>query len=114
MEIRIFISVFSNTSSVPACVSCQSNSLNNSPAISQNRTFVSDFDMMLERRKKAMSRSRKRRNRDINITASDDVVSDMIQKMKHCAEEDRRLNLSERAATKKLTYLTTVSTALKK
>ncbi|XP_041920645.1 protein IWS1 homolog [Alosa pseudoharengus] len=76
--------------------------------------FMSDFDMMLAR-KKAQSKKR-RRNRDGGtfISDADDVVSAMITKMTEAAEEDRTLNSQKKPALKKLTLLPTVVMHLKK
>ncbi|NWX85334.1 IWS1 protein, partial [Nothoprocta ornata] len=76
--------------------------------------FMSDFDMMLQR-KKSMS-GKRRRNRDGGtfISDADDVVSAMIGKMNEAAEEDRQLNTQKKPALKKLTLLPTVVMHLKK
>ncbi|NXM77200.1 IWS1 protein, partial [Serilophus lunatus] len=76
--------------------------------------FMSDFDMMLQR-KKSMS-GKRRRNRDGGtfISDADDVVSAMIMKMNEAAEEDRQLNTQKKPALKKLTLLPTVVMHLKK
>ncbi|XP_032081326.1 protein IWS1 homolog isoform X3 [Thamnophis elegans] len=76
--------------------------------------FMSDFDMMLQR-KKSMS-GKRRRNRDGGtfISDADDVVSAMIVKMTEAAEEDRQLNTQKKPALKKLTLLPTVVMHLKK
>ena len=69
---------------------------------------------MMEKRRAQQRRSRKRK-RDINdLTADDDIVDDLIGKMRHAAEEDRKLNLAQRAATKKLALLPVVVESLKK
>uniref|UniRef100_A0A803U1S3 Interacts with SUPT6H, CTD assembly factor 1 n=2 Tax=Anolis carolinensis TaxID=28377 RepID=A0A803U1S3_ANOCA len=76
--------------------------------------FMSDFEMMLQR-KKSMS-GKRRRNRDGGtfISDADDVVSAMIVKMNEAAEEDRQLNTQKKPALKKLTLLPTVVMHLKK
>ncbi|XP_031428986.1 protein IWS1 homolog isoform X3 [Clupea harengus] len=76
--------------------------------------FMSDFDVMLAK-KKAQNRKR-RRNRDGGtfISDADDVVSAMITKMTEAAEEDRTLNSQKKPALKKLTLLPTVVMHLKK
>uniref|UniRef100_UPI003AAF5D14 uncharacterized protein n=1 Tax=Centroberyx gerrardi TaxID=166262 RepID=UPI003AAF5D14 len=80
----------------------------------KDTSFMSDFDIMLAR-KKAQS-GRKRRNRDGGtfISDADDVVSAMITKMNEAAEEDRTLNSQKKPALKKLTLLPTVVMHLKK
>lgn len=67
--------------------------------------FVSDFDLMIQK-KKEMNRTfrRKRKNVDI-INDSDDAIARMISQMKDAAEEDRLLNGAKQAATKKLKML---------
>ena len=73
-----------------------------------------DFDLMMEKRRAQQRRSRKRK-RDINdLTADDDIVEDLIGKMRHAAEEDRKLNLAQRAATKKLALVPVLVESLKK
>ncbi|XP_054649428.1 protein IWS1 homolog [Dunckerocampus dactyliophorus] len=80
----------------------------------QDTSFMSDFDIMLAR-KKAMS-GKKRRHRDGGtfISDADDVVSAMITKMNEAAEEDRTLNSQKKPALKKLTLLPQVVMHLKK
>ncbi|XP_029640884.1 IWS1-like protein [Octopus sinensis] len=81
---------------------------------SQREDFVSDFDVMLEK-KKAERQGNRRRRKDIDIiNDNDDLIADMVQKMKVAAEEDRELNQSKKAATKKLKYLPFVYSQLKK
>lgn len=80
----------------------------------QDMSMMSDFDVMLAKRK-AMN-SRKRRNRDGGtfISDADDVVSAMISKMNEAAEEDRNLNALKKPALKKLTLLPHVILHLRK
>ncbi|KAJ8280571.1 hypothetical protein GJAV_G00056390 [Gymnothorax javanicus] len=80
----------------------------------KDMSFMSDFDVMLAR-KKALS-GKRRRNRDGGtfISDADDVVSAMITKMTEAAEEDRSLNSQKKPALKKLTLLPTVVMHLKK
>ena len=48
--------------------------------------MVSDFDAMLEKRKAEMSK-RRRKKKDIDIlNDNDDMISDMIRRMKEAAE----------------------------
>ena len=48
--------------------------------------MVSDFDVMLEKRKAEMSK-RRRKKKDIDIlNDNDDMISDMIRRMKEAAE----------------------------
>ncbi|XP_068686197.1 protein IWS1 homolog [Montipora foliosa] len=70
--------------------------------------FVSDFDLMIQK-KKEMNRTfrRKRKNVDI-INDSDDAIARMISQMKEASEEDRMLNGEKQAATKKLKMLPSV------
>lgn len=67
--------------------------------------FLSDFEMMLQR-KKSMS-GKRRRNRDGGtfISDADDVVSAMIVKMNEAAEEDRQLN-NQKTSTEKINIIT--------
>ena len=75
---------------------------------------MSDWDMMMQRRKSAMDRSRRRRRRDGDITVHDDTIMDIIQKMREAAELDRQLNIGRKAATKKIQFLPTIMVYLKK
>ncbi|KAL5476040.1 hypothetical protein EMCRGX_G025942 [Ephydatia muelleri] len=75
---------------------------------------VSDFDLMMQKRKEAMSRARRRHKKDVYITANDDHIAAMLRQMKQAAEEDRKLNLERKAATKKLQLLPVVTSHLKK
>lgn len=76
--------------------------------------FVSDFDLMIQK-KKEMNKSlrRKRKNVDI-ISDSDDAIAHMITKMKEAVEEDQMLNGAKQAATKKLKMFPTVLCHLQK
>ena len=69
---------------------------------------------MMARRKEAMARTRRRRRKDIDITASDDYIMNLISKMRLAAEQDRQLNLARKPATKKLQLLPTLLASLKK
>lgn len=82
--------------------------------LDDKQVFVSDFDLMIQK-KKEMNRNfrRKRKNVDI-ISDSDDAVAHMITQMKEVAEEDRMLNGAKQAATKKLKMLPSVLTHLHK
>ncbi|KPP65121.1 hypothetical protein Z043_116482, partial [Scleropages formosus] len=76
--------------------------------------FVSDFDMMLARKKAQSGKRRRNRDGGTFISDADDVVSAMIAKMTEAAEEDRALNNQKKPALKKLTLLPTVVMHLKK
>ncbi|KAJ7392850.1 Transcription factor iws1 [Desmophyllum pertusum] len=97
-------------------------------AFDDKPAFVSDFDMMIQKRKrlrsvlinstffsKQINRTfrKKRKNVDI-ISDSDDAIAHMITQMKEVAEEDRVLNERKEAATKKLKMLPSVLTHLHK
>lgn len=75
---------------------------------------MSDWDVMMERRKEAMARARRRRRKDIDIHASNEYSMDLISGMEMAAQEDKQLNLAGKAATKKLQMLPTVISNLKK
>ncbi|CAN9510863.1 unnamed protein product [Ophioblennius macclurei] len=80
----------------------------------QDTSFMSDFDLMLARRKAMNSRKRRHRDGGTFISDADDVVSAMITKMNEAAEEDRTLNSQKKPALKKLTLLPQVVMHLKK
>lgn len=76
---------------------------------------MSDWDIMMQKRKDAMARARKRKRRDgFEDLGNDEHIVAMIGQMKMAAEEDRHLNMERKAATKKLQMLPTVVTHLKK
>ncbi|KAM3874665.1 LOW QUALITY PROTEIN: protein IWS1 homolog [Diretmus argenteus] len=81
---------------------------------SKDLSFMSDFDMMLARKKAQGGRKRRNRDGGTFISDADDVVSAMITKMNEAAEEDRTLNSQKKPALKKLTLLPTVVMHLKK
>uniref|UniRef100_A0A6Q2YZP5 TFIIS N-terminal domain-containing protein n=1 Tax=Esox lucius TaxID=8010 RepID=A0A6Q2YZP5_ESOLU len=76
--------------------------------------FMSDFDVMLARKKAQSGKRRRNRDGGTFISDADDVVSAMITKMTEAAEEDRTLNAQKKPALKKLTLLPTVVMHLKK
>lgn len=82
--------------------------------ILQSRDFVSDFDLMLEK-KKLQNRMKRRRKADSDaINDNDDIIAAMLKQMKEAAEEDRILNQCGKAATKKMRMLPSVVTHLRK
>lgn len=80
---------------------------------SRNSDFMSDFDIMMAKKKEENSRRRRRKDVDI-ISDTDDIIVEIIKEMKAAAEEDKELNQTRRAATKKLKLLPTVVSQLKK
>ncbi|XP_061073371.1 protein IWS1 homolog isoform X2 [Conger conger] len=80
----------------------------------KDTSFMSDFDVMLARKKAQSGRRRRNRDGGTFISDADDVVSAMIIKMTEAAEEDRTLNSQKKPALKKLTLLPTVVMHLKK
>ncbi|KAK1162725.1 hypothetical protein AOXY_G17648 [Acipenser oxyrinchus oxyrinchus] len=79
-----------------------------------SKDFMSDFDVMLARKKALGGKRRRNRDGGTFISDADDVVSAMIAKMNEAAEEDRMLNGQKKPALKKLTLLPTVVMHLKK
>ncbi|XP_019714931.1 protein IWS1 homolog [Hippocampus comes] len=77
-------------------------------------SFMSDFDIMLARKKAMSGKRRRHRDGGTFISDADDVVSAMIIKMNEAAEEDRTLNSAKKPALKKLTLLPQVVMHLKK
>ncbi|XP_047131093.1 protein IWS1 homolog isoform X1 [Hydra vulgaris] len=78
------------------------------------RNFVSDFDLMLQK-KKEMNKMKRRSKKDFEvINDNDDIIDSMIKKMKEAAETDRMLNQSSKAATNKMKMLPIVLDHLRK
>lgn len=78
------------------------------------RDFVSDFDLMLQKRKE-MNRMKRRAKKDFDIiNDNDDIIAAMIKQMNEAAQEDRILNQDGKAATKKLKMLDSVIRHLRK
>lgn len=74
--------------------------------------FLSDFDLMLQRKKDEKTK-RRRKGGDISlINDNDDKIDQLIQNMKHAAEEDRELNLENKPATRKISMLKQVMSQL--
>uniref|UniRef100_A0A182IXL1 Uncharacterized protein n=1 Tax=Anopheles atroparvus TaxID=41427 RepID=A0A182IXL1_ANOAO len=73
--------------------------------------FMSDFDIMLARKKEEKSKRRKRNDIDL-INDNDDLIAQLLQKMQHAAEEDRQLNKECKPATKKIAILKHVMSQL--
>lgn len=80
----------------------------------KDTSFMSDFDVMLARKKAQSGKRRRNRDGGTFISDADDVVSAMITKMNEAAEEDRTLNSQKKPALKKLTLLPAVVMHLKK
>ncbi|XP_066508364.1 protein IWS1 homolog [Hoplias malabaricus] len=80
----------------------------------KDTSFMSDFDMMLARKKAQSGKRKRHRDGGTFISDADDVVSAMITKMTEAAEEDRTLNSQKKPALKKLMLLPTVVMHLKK
>lgn len=70
--------------------------------------FVSDFDLMIQKKKEINKTFRKKRKNVDIISDSDDAIARMITQMNEAAEEDRLLNGAKQAATKKLKMLPSV------
>ncbi|XP_062274519.1 protein IWS1 homolog isoform X2 [Scomber scombrus] len=80
----------------------------------QDTSFMSDFDIMLAKKKAMNGKRRRHRDGGTFISDADDVVSAMIMKMTEAAEEDRTLNSQKKPALKKLSLLGQVVMHLKK
>lgn len=66
--------------------------------------FVNDFELMLARKKDEKGKRRKRNDIDL-INDNDDLIAQLLQQMRHAAEEDRVLNKENKPATKKIAIL---------
>lgn len=76
--------------------------------------FVSDFDLMMQKKKEEMQRQRRKRKDVDLINDNDDLIADLIVRMKEAANQDRELNQSKLAAVKKIKMLPYVNNQLKK
>lgn len=76
--------------------------------------FVSDFDLMMERKKAEQRKQRRKKKNEEFINDNDDLIADMICKMKEAAEQDRELNRAKKPAIRKLKYLPAVTSQLRK
>ena len=74
---------------------------------------LSDFDLMLARKKEEQSRKRKRKDIDI-INDNDDIIAQLLSDMKSAYEEDRKLNEINKPAKNKIAMLPKVLSQLKK
>ncbi|XP_050072022.1 protein IWS1 homolog [Anopheles maculipalpis] len=70
----------------------------------QQEEFVSDFDTMIERRKAERSRCRKR-NKDHDCEKYEELVVQLLHRMRQAAIQDRLLNVANKPATKKIAIL---------
>lgn len=75
---------------------------------------MSDFELMMQKKKDEM-RYRRRKRKDVDIiNDNDDLIADLIVQMKQSADEDRELNRRHQAATKKLKMLPMALSQLRK
>lgn len=72
-----------------------------------------DFDLMMQKKREENHRRRKRKNTDI-INDSDDLIADMITRMKQAADDDFEYNKVRRPATCKLKLLPRIEDPLRK
>ncbi|CAB3371529.1 Hypothetical predicted protein [Cloeon dipterum] len=73
---------------------------------------LSDFEIMLLRKKEGRGR---RRRKDIEIiNDNDDMIAQLLGDMRYAAEEDRMLNIAKKPATKKIAMLPKAMSQIKK
>lgn len=65
---------------------------------------MSDFELMLARKREERRGRRRRRDIDI-INDNDDLIAQLLQQMRHAADEDRDLNKRNQPAVKKVSML---------
>lgn len=65
---------------------------------------INDFELMLMRKKEEKGKRRKKNDIDL-INDNDDLIAQLLQQMRHAAEEDRMLNKENKPATKKIAIL---------
>jgi transcription factor SPN1 len=80
----------------------------------QDEDKVWDFDVMMQKKKEERGKQRRRKKDDYAINNSDDLIAELIERMKNAAEEDRKLNQEKKPAIKKLQMLGLVEGQLKK
>uniref|UniRef100_A0A182Q816 TFIIS N-terminal domain-containing protein n=1 Tax=Anopheles farauti TaxID=69004 RepID=A0A182Q816_9DIPT len=71
---------------------------------SERAQFISDFDIMLARKKTDYQRTRKRKSIDL-INYNNEMVAALLHQMHEAAEQDRLLNVEGKPATKKIALL---------
>ena len=69
---------------------------------------------MLMKKKEEMGKRRKKRKDVDIINDNDDLIADLIRRMKEAAQEDRECNAKKLPATRKIKMLPEVSSQLKK
>jgi len=74
---------------------------------------LSDFDMMMERKRCDQRKRRKKKDIDL-INDNDDAIARLIADMRVAAREDRDLNEARQPAIRKIAMLPTVMTQLRK
>ncbi|KRZ95258.1 Protein IWS1 -like protein [Trichinella sp. T8] len=76
--------------------------------------FVSDFDLMMQKRK-MQNRRRRRRYENVDfISDADDTINDLIERMNVAAQADRESNVAQKPALQKRKLLPYVLSQLKK
>jgi len=78
-----------------------------------NGKLMSDFDMMLERKRSEQKKRRKKKDIDL-INDNDDAIARLIADMRFAAREDNELNQAGQPAIRKMTMLRNVLSQLKK
>lgn len=78
--------------------------VNNMEDCPEREPFLSDFDIIRERKQAERSRNRKR-NKDRDLDEIDDIIEELLQRMKQAATADRMLNVAGKPATKKIAIL---------
>jgi len=87
--------------------------VNNGDSGMSGGKLMSDFDMMLERRRSDQKKRRKKQDIDL-INDNDDAIARLIADMRFAAREDNELNQTGRPAIRKITMLRNVMSQLKK
>jgi transcription factor SPN1 len=74
---------------------------------------MSDFDVMMERRRSEQRKRRKKKDIDL-INDNDDAIARLIADMRLAAREDNELNIAKQPAIRKIGMLNNVMSQLKK
>ncbi|CAG7733199.1 unnamed protein product [Allacma fusca] len=88
-------------------------SLDGNPQVKDENEGLSDFDLMLERKKEEKTRHKKRKYEDL-VNVNENLIAQFVEDMRSAAEDDRDLNEAGKPSTKKIAMLPSVLSQLRK